>query len=290
MEKSTSSVTPLNGTNYVTWKIQVKMLLTKDELYKIVDGTETAPTEEEALRKFQIRKDRALAMIVLTIDPKLLYIIGDPEEPSVVWTKLRDTFQKKTWANKLRLKRKLYAMKLEASRNLQEHLRTFIQIFDELAVIGAALEEEDKVINLLASLTDAYATLFTALEASEKVPTWETVVEKLFHEEEKVKSKSKETIGENKTLYSKNTKKIPPKCYECSQVGHIRRNCHQFLDKTRKRPDLRNDSRQKANTAVKKSEEDSDEETTLYASGFSASNQNHGQDLWIIDSGASQHM
>ena len=41
-----------------------------------------------------------MATIVLSIDPSLLYVIGDPTEPTVVWEKLSTQFQKKTWVNK----------------------------------------------------------------------------------------------------------------------------------------------------------------------------------------------
>jgi hypothetical protein len=53
------------------------------------------------------RKYRALATIVLSLDPSLLYLIGDPDDWVIVWNKLSDQFQKKSWANKLALCRKL---------------------------------------------------------------------------------------------------------------------------------------------------------------------------------------
>ena len=62
MEKT--SLVLLNGENYGTWKIQVKMVLIKDDLWRIVSGTETAPTDQNALAKFNIRKDKALAVII----------------------------------------------------------------------------------------------------------------------------------------------------------------------------------------------------------------------------------
>ena len=72
------------------------------------------------------------------------------------------------------------------------HLKSFIEIFEELAVIGDPVKEEDKVINLLSSLPENYSTLVTALEASatNEVPSWEVVVERLLHEEQKIVSKS----------------------------------------------------------------------------------------------------
>ena len=139
------NLTVLNEKNYPTWKIQVKMHLIKDNLFGIVDGSENAPTSTGDLVKYNMRRDRALAIIVLAIDPKFLYIIGDPVDPKIVWQQLQDTFQKKTWANKLRLKRKLYNMRLKPGDSLQEHLKAFVELFSELAVIGDAINEEDRV-------------------------------------------------------------------------------------------------------------------------------------------------
>ncbi len=92
------------------------MALKKDGLWSIVSGTEDAPDGDgEAQRKFLARKDRALAIIVVAVDPSLLYLLGDPEDPQAVWTKLEEQFQRKTWANKLQLRRKLYSRKVGLS-------------------------------------------------------------------------------------------------------------------------------------------------------------------------------
>ena len=101
-------VVSLSGSNYPTWKVQCRMALIKDGLWNIVNGTENPPDVSEAgYEKFVGRRDRALAIIVLSVEPSLLYIIGDPEDPVTVWKKLADQFQKKTWANKLELRHKL---------------------------------------------------------------------------------------------------------------------------------------------------------------------------------------
>ena len=109
-ESKTSVIVPLNGSNYPTWKVQCRMALVRDGLWSIVAGTETLPGEGgDRGSKFIARRDRALATIVLAVDPSLLYLIGDPEDPVIVWQKLQDQFQKKTWANKLALRRRLHS-------------------------------------------------------------------------------------------------------------------------------------------------------------------------------------
>ena len=60
--------------------------------------------------KYMQRKDKALAIIVLSVDPSLLYLLGEPTDPVTVWNQLSNQFQKKTWANKLRLRRQSYSL------------------------------------------------------------------------------------------------------------------------------------------------------------------------------------
>ena len=79
----------------------------------IVSNTETPPDssgDDAAKRRYKARCDRALATIVLTIDPSLLYLIGEPKDPVKLWTTLEGHFQKNTWANKLVLRRKLHSL------------------------------------------------------------------------------------------------------------------------------------------------------------------------------------
>ena len=112
----------LNGKNYPTWKVQCRMALMKDGLWGIVGGTEVDPGEDhaDAHTKFMSRRDRALAIVVLSVEPSLLYLIGDPVDPVTVWKKLMDQFQKKTWANKLELRRKLYSLRLREGESVNK--------------------------------------------------------------------------------------------------------------------------------------------------------------------------
>ena len=187
-ETKVVSIAPLKRTNYPTWKVQCRMALVRDGLWGIVSGTETEPHKKSERRtKFLARKDRALAIIVLAIDPELLYLVGsDPDDPVVVWKKLQDQFQRKTWANRLALRCKLHSMRFREGESIQEHVKIMTELFSELAIVGDAIEEDDQVVYLLATLPDS---LVTALEVSEEVPKMETVTEQLLYVERKQKEK-----------------------------------------------------------------------------------------------------
>ena len=73
----TVSIVPLKGSNYATWKVQCIMVLKKDGVWSIVDGTEIAPGHTAAEKEWEHYKSKgkALATIVLSVDPSLLYLV-----------------------------------------------------------------------------------------------------------------------------------------------------------------------------------------------------------------------
>jgi len=136
------------------------MALVKDNLWGIVgDGA-------AVIQKYMARRDRALAIVVLAVEPSLLYLLEDPE---TVWDKLQNQFQKKTWWNKL------YSLKLRKDGSVTAHLKIVTEIFDSLAIMGGALSEEDKVGFLLASLPDSFGHC-TARTA----PGWDLMTQRLL--------------------------------------------------------------------------------------------------------------
>jgi len=69
------------------------MVLIQDGLWGIVNSTETAPEEGvEAQAKFAAKWDKALANIVLAMEPSSLYLVGnDPTDPVTAWRALLET-------------------------------------------------------------------------------------------------------------------------------------------------------------------------------------------------------
>ena len=281
---------PLNGSNYATWKVQCKMALIRDGLWNIVSESEAAPAESNdngaVVAKFELRKDRALATIVLSMEPSLLYLLGpDPDDPAEVWKKLSNQFQKKSWANKLALRRKLYALQLKEGQSIQTHIKTMTEIFDELAIVGDPLDDENKVVHLLASLPKSFDMLVTALEASPEVPKIEVVTERILHEESKRKHAGIE--HEVKAMTSKHHNKKGPQCYHCGKYGHIKRECHQLTRSHETKTDAKKKkfaTRQNVYAAENKSNEEVIGLVVEHALAADVLTN------WIVDSGATCHM
>lgn len=78
MATKAMSVEPLNGSNYVTWKLQCQGTLMRDGLWGVVCGSEAEPPEGDLRIKFKDRQHRALGTLILTISTKLHYLLGNP--------------------------------------------------------------------------------------------------------------------------------------------------------------------------------------------------------------------
>ncbi|KAJ8030725.1 hypothetical protein HOLleu_27212 [Holothuria leucospilota] len=274
------------------------MALMKDGLWSIVNGTETTPQQDEtqSYNKFIARRDQALAIIVLSIEPSLLHLIGDPNDPVVVWKKLADQFQKKAWANKSELRRKLYSLRLKNGDSVQTHIKKMVEIFDGLSVNGDPITEEDRVVHLLASLPDSYNMLVTALAANPEVPKMEVVTERLLHEERKMKDQVGDSVNSGQAMVMKQqTKRKGPKCYNCGKFGHIQRNCTEPAQaEKRYNSGHRNKKhvRHKANNVKTKRRDSSSDNESVGLVVRHALSANAGGPLnsWIVDSGATCHM
>ena len=290
-----SPVIALNGHNYATWKVQCRMVLMKYGVWKIVEGTEVAPDplrdNPGTISKYNDRRDKALSTIVLAVDPSLLYLLGDPQDPVEVWRKLADQFQAKTWANKLALRCKLHRLRLDESRPMQEHIKAMVEIFEELAVIGSPMEEEDRVAQILTSLPDSYNMLVTAFEASSEVPKIEIVTERLLNEERKIKEKRGAGRGIQLSGDALFTSSIRPKtCFYCGETGHIKRFCDKLKKDNesdeKKPPAVANFlSHQSVRRNVRSDSESSDECLALVSKVNEVK-----KEKWFLDSAASRHL
>ena len=299
MPDKNGCITPLTGSNYATWKVHCKMALVKEGLWKVVDGSETDPGETDATAqaKFIEKKQRALAIIVLAVHETQLYLLPDPVCPVAVWKKLADQFQKKSWANKLALRRKLHSLKLKDKGSVQQHIKSLMEVFEELSIIGDVVDEEDRVVHLLASLPNSYDMLVTALEANSEVPHLATVTERLLHEERKLLEKSAVEVKNESdaralaaaTGYQQGAGSGFI-CFYCKKSGHMKRNCTKWKESQKKRE--KENANVVSGSGRNQNQDSSDSECgfVTVADHALSSTSKIEKDDWLVDSGASKHM
>ena len=159
---------------------------------------------------------------------------------------------------------------------MQEHIRTMTELFEELAVVGDPVNEEDRVVHLLASLPESYDMLVTALEANSDVPKMEVVTERLLHEERKQRDRGGAESVQPKAMPVTRSK---VRCFHCRKLGHFRRDCPLLKQE-------KEESRPKANKASDQTRDKEGDDALLVSHALQVGSA--GQ--WIVDSGATCHM
>ena len=77
------SIEKLDGSNWNSWKFQMKHLLMAKGLWNLVDGSEVLVSKATAAvaALFQSRIHKAFSTIVLAMDSAQLYLVTSCEEP-----------------------------------------------------------------------------------------------------------------------------------------------------------------------------------------------------------------
>lgn len=73
-----------------------------------------------------------------------------------LWEKLETIYMKKSLANRLYLKKRLYTLQIDEPVDLRKHLDEFKRIILDRTAIGVEIDQEDQCNMLLSSLPKAY--------------------------------------------------------------------------------------------------------------------------------------
>ena len=280
----------LDGSNWLTWKFQMRHLLLAKGLWGYVDGSEKLEDTASALQKkeFNKKSQMAFSTIVMAVSSSQLYLITSCERPNDAWGALKTQFERDSLANKILMKKTYFRMEMEEGMLVSDHLKKMKEITDRLAAIGAPISEEDQVVTLLGSLPESYSTLVTALEARGESLKLGYVQEALIHEEQKRNStfgqmKCREREFPENALVGGAPRKSKAlnkslKCYGCGETGHFRRNCARY-----KYPKSRSNHEVK----MVESQQDNDSSDDTFAAFMELPS---SKEKWLLDSGASSHM
>ena len=129
------SIEKLNGSNWNTWKFQMKHLLLAKGLWSLVDGSEVLATEASVavVALCQSRLQKVFSTIVLAIDSSQLYLVTSCEEPKQAWNALKKHSERETLANKLLLKKQYFRSEMKEGTSVDKHLRVIVHKIQTLA-------------------------------------------------------------------------------------------------------------------------------------------------------------
>ncbi|UYV62960.1 hypothetical protein LAZ67_2002627 [Cordylochernes scorpioides] len=274
----TAVVEKLNGQNYRSWKYNIKMLLIEKGLWDVM-----FKDEDTQDAKLKAQKDRVLAVIALSINTEHQIHIIDCSSPQNAWKNLEQVFEPKSRSRKLQLKKQFVNIKLQTGESMLDYLNRLKICTDHLKEAGAEVDDQDIAYSMLSGLPDSFDTLvmsFGNVEDSDF--TSNKVRNTLLTEYERRSAREGASSGLGEALnFSKDdtrktSRKQGVKCYRCSKIGHIAKDCRSSINR---------DYKADKSYSRKKDYFKSPSENMLMAFNAVSS-----EDEFILDSGATHHV
>ncbi|UYV78679.1 hypothetical protein LAZ67_16002366, partial [Cordylochernes scorpioides] len=218
----------LNDQNYRSWKYNTKMMLIERELWKYV--TEPAPDEEASRTIFNMKQEKALAMIALTISPSQQIHIMDCTTAREAWDTLEQVYEPKSRSRILQLKKQFISIRFEEQETMTNYLGRLKICSDHLREAGAEMQDQDLAYSMLAGLPESYdGIIMTFSNVEDKEFTSSKVKHVLLAEYERRMARrvnnTNEALQFGTTTRKEDKKKKNFTCYKCGKEGHIARSC-----------------------------------------------------------------
>ena len=190
-------IAKLDGSNYQSWKFQMKVLLMNKDLWGYIQGSERIPDETERAevkRKYRSRSDQAYSLIALSVETPLQIHIVPTTEPKEAWDILQEQFSFVSITHMVRLTRKFYAATMNEGDDLMEHITLMTTLAQQLRELEEVISTKKFAIVVLGSLPPSYDTYLISLNARKAEDlNWNSVKGSL--QEEYMKRKEKKNIA-----------------------------------------------------------------------------------------------
>ncbi|KAH9722896.1 Integrase catalytic domain-containing protein [Citrus sinensis] len=280
-----------NGKNdFNMWKVKMEALLVTQGLGDAIQPVTKREGKEYSTSKTpeQVAEiDRkARGTIILSLADSVIREVA--KEPTVagLWAKLESIYMKKSLANRLYIKKRMFTLKMMEGTPLDDHLDEFNKVCDTLETIDAALDDEDKALLLISSLPRSYGNFVDALMYGRQTLSLDEVKSALNTKELQGKqdhlgvefgqgltAKAK-SDGKKKKQGKYKEKPKDLKCFLCHKEGHFKKDCPEKKFKKKG---------QDGGAAVA-------EEEGYESAGVCIATDSKDKGKWVLDSGCTFHM
>jgi len=107
--------------SFSIWRVQMRVVLTQNGLKKALDGKSKKPTSMTDDQWDEL-DEKALSSIQLCLSKEVLHELVNETTVAGLWLKLETLYMTKNLANKLRLKERIYTIRMVEGTLIQSHL------------------------------------------------------------------------------------------------------------------------------------------------------------------------
>lgn len=218
----------------------MECLLEEKDLLRFI---EDLPTNQELLDVNYIKQAKiAKNLIVKHVAGSHMNYIKDKNNAFYMWRNLVETFEPKSRAKRVLLKRRLNATRCGDTEKLDDYFLRFDKLVAEYCAAGGVLDDDDQVEMLLATLPDRFDNVVTVLETLDDHCTYDRAKTALLERELKLTDRKETSHAEqpsssvafsshqgkfkqNHNKQHSKGKKKPIRCYNCGELNHKSPKC-----------------------------------------------------------------
>ncbi|KAH9782716.1 hypothetical protein KPL71_009026 [Citrus sinensis] len=231
-----------NGKNdFNLWKLKMEALLITqglgDALQPVIMKDGKVGSSSKTLEEMAEIDKKAKRTIILSVADLVIREVAKEPTVTALWIKLESIYMKKSLANRLYIKKKMFTLKMAEGLSLDEYLVEFNKVCDTLKTIDNSLSDEGKAILPTINLHKSYEHFVDALIYGRQTLSLDEVKSILNTKELQGKQDSMANgSGEGlivkvkpegkKTKQNKNKNKIKNlRCFQCHKEGHFKKDC-----------------------------------------------------------------
>jgi len=278
-------------TSCALWQVRIAAILSTLGIKDVIYGRQVDAKMTD--KKWKKMDDKAFFTIQLCLSDATLQEVLSEMTAMGLWKKLKETYMKKSLTNRLWLKLRLYTLHMIEGTSISDHIAEFTSILNDLGKLYVKVEDENQALLLLCSFPTSYKSLRDMMVYDREKISLEDVKGNLqakLHLDNEMTSVDKGSQGvglvakggrlRNKTpmgnrSHSKSKYKSLTYNY-CKKKGHIKTNC--FILK----------NKQKGHRGVASEKVNVAKDNDRYDIICMVNNCVNDENVWIMDSGASQ--
>ncbi|RVW59734.1 Retrovirus-related Pol polyprotein from transposon RE1 [Vitis vinifera] len=179
----------LTSSNYLSWKIQFETLFIGYDLLGYIDGSKPCPPKTLTTNNVDtlnpaytlwIRQDQLiLNALIGSLSPTIISFIARANTSREAWTILANTYAKPS-RGRIKQVKNLLKNPSKGTMTVTDFLHSLRARTDELAILGAPMEEEDLTEKILDGLGDEYKELVRVVQAHDTSISFDELHEKLL--------------------------------------------------------------------------------------------------------------
>jgi hypothetical protein len=308
-ENTQEIVTKFDGTNYSEWSSQIKFRLMEKGLWNHVTEDPLTKKGSESAEDFKKRvtaavkldDQKALGIIGRSIKADFTESIGQAETAAQAWKSLQQIYESNSAGSLMTCRSEFYNLRMDEKEDLVSYLGKLEKIQRLCKKSKAPINDEELIVKVVHSLPKSFDSFCQGLRSNRNLlDSYQVIKEQLLSEWQARGLIQISNVDEKRAFNSeRKSGKFKFKCFNCDKPGHKKADCWaKGGDKEGKGPksskeaakaEKREEKEEKVAFVTKMTQSYAEVAKGVKLEAFSAS-KNQEDHVWIVDSGATDHM